>query len=85
MQRVSTEQVPCAHKEADPADYLHAATKTLEPLQGQKQAQTCGLEESARSGMERLTFWKQLLDQFICMLNYTLQSLTRNYVVLGLF
>lgn len=41
-------------------DHLYAATKTLEPLHGQKQAQICGLEESARSGMERSTFWQQL-------------------------
>lgn len=41
-------------------DDVYAAIKSLEPLQGQKQAQTCGLEESARSGMERLHFWQQL-------------------------
>lgn len=41
-------------------DHLYAATKTLEPLQGQKQAETCGLEESDRSGMERSTFWQHL-------------------------
>lgn len=56
-----TQQVPCTHqKQYFTAGSPAAATQPLELSQGQKLAETCGLEESARRGKERSTFWQPL-------------------------